>query len=193
MNNSKKVLWGIVIVIVLILGVTFPRGNSVVKQIVGAVPVLDGIDSPWVSIGGVKQYYYSQSMTATSAVVCSLKNPFGATSTLLRYGVSVTSNGIGVAQTVEVSTSTTNGTPTSTSSPAYVKAFAAGAGQFSFVWNPAFSTTSTLLIGNAPGNVGNSNNVLGPSDYINFVISTGTPGTFSTYYGGRCTGVLQRL
>lgn len=193
MNNSKKVLWGIVIVIVLILGVTFPRGNSVVKQIVGAVPVLDGIDSPWVSIGGVKQYYYSQSMTATSSVVCSLKNPFGATSTLLRYGVSVTSNGIGVAQTVEVSTSTTNGTPTSTSSPAFIKAFAAGAGQFSFMWNGNSATTSALVVGGQPYSTGRSDDILGPSDYINFVISSGTPGTFSTYYGGRCTGVLQRL
>lgn len=197
MQSNKKVWVALVVVaIIAISGVSVTLGyphSQTADRSLGSVPTLDGVDSPFMTINGVRTYNYSQPIAATSSVACSIKNPFNATSTLVRYGVNVTTNGIGVAQTLEVSTSTTNNSPTSTSSPAFVKAFPASAGQFSFVWNGNSATTSALTIGSQPYSTGISNDILGPSDYINFVISTSTPGTFSPYYKGNCTGVIQKL
>ena len=92
---NKKILIGVGVLVILALGMIFPRGNSVVNQIVGAVPTLDGVDNPFVSIGGLRYYYYEQQFTATSSVLCSIKNPLNATSTLLSYSAVATSNGYG--------------------------------------------------------------------------------------------------
>lgn len=157
-------------------------------QPLGAVSTLDGVDNPYVSIGGTRQYFYRQNIAATSSTVCSVKNPFAATSTLLRYTMNVTTNGIAAAQLVDVATSTT---ALATSSPAFIKALSVGAGKFSVIWLPS-ATSSDATIGNS-AQTGASGVMIGPSEYVNVKIATSTAGTFATYYKGTCSAVFEAL
>lgn len=155
----------------------------------GAVSTLDGVDNPFVSINGLKQYYYSQNTLATSSVLCSIKNPFtNSTSTLLSYGVSASINGIG-AQNLYISTSTT---AFGSSTPAYVDRFAAPATPFSLAWGGVATTTGRLLIGIDPV-TGASDNIIRPGEYVTLRVATSTAGVFGSYVTGVCTGVLQKL
>ena len=199
MTKTEKILT-VGIVIALVVGVfAFYRSGNIGPagqngqdgNSYGAVPTLDGVDNPFVSIGGVKEYYYSQGMLATSSVVCSIKNPFNATSTLLTYGAIVTSNGIAVTQRIDLSTSTSQ---YASSSPAFVKRFDTGTGQWSLQWTVG-TTTNSELIGMKHGNLtlGSSDVILSPSDYLNLRISTSSPGSVASPWIGRCTGVIKRL
>ena|SRR3990167_10372264 len=193
--NKNIVTSGIVSVIIVFLGFTVFGGKTetiiekVVERQVGAVSTIDNVDLPFVSIGGKKQYYYSQSMFATSSAICSIKNPFNATSTLISFSAQVTSNGIASAQTLDLSTSTS---AYASSSPAYFKKFATGTGQFSVVWQSA-TTTSLNVIGIKAGVNGDSDNIIGPTDYLTLKVSSSTPGTYPLYYTGTCSGVIERL
>lgn len=191
MINIKYIVAMVVILVIAIIGLFFPKGNTIVEQIArtGAISNLSAVDSPYVKIGGNERYYYSQTMVGTSSAVCQIKNPFNATSTLIGYSFQVTSNGLG-AQTIDVSTSTT---AYGTSSPAYVKAYSAGSGQFSVVWGRGATTTSVALIGNTGASQGFTHNVIGPNEYVNTKVATATPGTFSSYYTGTCRGVFEKL
>jgi len=156
----------------------------------GAVSTLNQVDNPYVSINGIQQYYYNQPMSATSSVLCSLANPFNATSTLVSYSAVTTVNLLG-AQSFDISTSST---AFASSSLALVRAYNTPTGQSTILWQPLATTTSSKLIGvEATGVIGNSNIVLAPSDFITFRLATGTPGTYAAYNQGSCKGVVQRL
>lgn len=194
MTNKKYIVALVAVLIIAIIGVLTPQGKTVVREIkevaVGGVSTLDGINHPFVKINGKSEYYYFQNMLATSSVICSIRNPFSATSTLERFAFQITANGLG-AQTVDLSTSST---AFASSSPAYIRAFATGAGQSSAVWGMGATTTNTSLIGMAvSNNVGNSNNLIGPNDFINVRLATSTPGTFGSYFTGTCSGVIEKL
>jgi len=79
---NKKILIVLGVLVVLILGVTFPRGNSVIQQVVGAVSGPD-ISSPYISVNGVETWYATQRMTKSTTTPCALRSPIDATSTLL--------------------------------------------------------------------------------------------------------------
>ncbi len=163
------------------------QGTPSIK--LGAVSTLDGVDNPYISVNGFKTYEYRQPIVATSSTFCSIRNPFNATTTIKNYHVSVTSNGLG-SQLFDISTSST---ALASSSPAFVKNFSGGTGQFQTVWNSNGTTTNALLIGTAQGNVGFSNVIIGPAEYITAKISTSTAGTFASYYVGSCQGEIVRL
>lgn len=78
--NTKNVLIGLGVIVLLVLGVTFPRGNSVVQQIVGATAGPDDTN-PYHSLNGVEQWNYSTKFNKASTTLCSFKSP-AATSTL---------------------------------------------------------------------------------------------------------------
>lgn len=197
---NKKVLIGLLVLVVLVLGMYFPRtGGTIVERVVGAVPSLDGIDSPWVSINGVKQYWYFQPMnSATSSVVCSIKNPFDGPATLKSYSFNATSTdktrgGIGTPD-FDLSTSTTQ---YATSTPSLIRDLTmiatAGAAKFNAVWTMA-STTNTRVIGESNLEEGASAIVIPRNVYLNLRLSTTTaPGTFTTYLTGECRGVFEKL
>ena len=86
----KKILIGLGVVVLLVLGVTLPRGNSVVQQIVGANPGPDSY-SPYNSFNGIQQWYTSRALTQASSTICAIKSP-SATSTLVRGSVHINTN-----------------------------------------------------------------------------------------------------
>jgi len=193
----------IVIAIIAIVGLFTPQGRKVAEKVVspvtqlGAVSTLDGVDMPFISIGGKRAYSYSQAMIATSSTICAIQNPFRATSTITVLSAQSTSNGIAVANNLYVSTSTTQ---YGSSTPALVHAFAMGTGQWflSFRGNSATTTGGTggtnsadLLPGMYPN--GSSRYILGPSEWVTFRIATSTAGTFASYNTGTCTGLFERL
>lgn len=191
---NKKVLWGAV-VLALVLSViailSTPSGNTVERIITGATPTLDGVDSPWVTINGVKSYYYNEQMTATSSVPCSVKNPWNATSTLVWYSAKVTASGLG-SQAFDVSTSTT---ALASSTPAFLynvtTASMPSATDFVALYSPGVAESTTVVGQNA---VGRSSALIGPGEYVNLRISTSTPGTFAGgYWTGTCKALIQEL
>jgi hypothetical protein len=204
--NTKNIVTSIVIsVIVVFLGFTIFGGKTTervivekdgTRTVVGAVSTLDNVDLPYVSIGGNQQYYYSQRMFATSSVVCSIKNPFNASSTLASYGFSVTSNGIASAQSLGLSTSTS---AYGSSTPSYIRAFPAPASAFAGTWGGVIATSTGAagvigMSGTATwGSTGQSDNIIGPSEYMNLRLSTTSAGTYPLYYTGTCSGVIEKL
>jgi hypothetical protein len=160
------------------------------RQTLGAVPSFNSLNSGYVNINGNEEFYYNQPMSATSSVPCSIQNPFNATSTVIVYGVKTSTNSFG-ASVVDISTSTTG---FASSTPAFVKGFSTGAGQYTIAWTANGTTTNTNTIGMRAGaTTGISDIILGPTEYINFRISTSSPGTFGTYNIGSCTGVIQKI
>lgn len=168
--------------------VNVPTPSPVATKL-GAVPTLDGVDNPFVNIGGLRQYYYSQAMSATSSAACSIQNPFQATSTILSYTALVTANNLG-SQIFDISTSST---AIASSSPAFIRAFPTGTGQFSTIWSPMGTTTSTLIGGEPFRTNGSSLVILGPTEYLTLRYATSTPGTFGAYNVGACKALIQRL
>lgn len=153
------------------------------SQTLGAVSTLDGIFYPYVKIADSREYYWNTAFSATSSVVCSIQNPYKATSTIPRVSVIGTVNSFG-AHLLDISTSST---AFGSSSPAFVKAFNTGTGQFNINWFANSTTTNTILIGAKAGSLNSvSDVILGPTEYLTVRIATSSPGTFGTYNSGRC-------
>lgn len=186
----------VVIAAIALGGYFFPGVTTVVQEKLGATSSLDRVDSPFVSINGYRNYYYSQGINATSSVPCSVK--VTATSTLVSYSVFAKTNTFNAA-TFDVSTSTSpfaSGGTYGSSSPAYVRAFTTpNALGFSLVWAGNGTTTSTKLIGTTvSNNVNVSDNIIFPGQYLNLTIATTSAGTFAAgYMAGTCSALLQIL
>lgn len=145
--------------------------------------------------GGIDYAHVEVALTATSSVPGIIKNPFvstAATSTILACGVEVTSNGIAVAQSLDISTTTGTGGYGS-STPAIMSGYAAGTGQFTAPcgFNSATSTQSAtnaagVKTGLLPGmtNAGLSNYISVTGEYLTARIASATPGTFTSYWTG---------
>lgn len=191
--NKEKVLWGLVIVALLLSGLAYrkagvpgPKGED--GKVLGSTPTLDGIDSPYAKINGLGQYYYTQPMMATSSVLCSIQNPFKATSTLLNYSAVITGNG-SAPQVADLSTSTNAFASTS---PALMRG-RTFAGLDSFFWTPTNPTSTDARTIGLVGASGDNTMILGPSDYVNLRIATSTPTSGIVVWRGRCSGVIQKL
>ena len=168
----------------------FPKVQQTVNQVLGAVSTLDGIDLPFVSIGGLKEYHFSAPLTATSSFICVLKNPYNATTSIESIGAESTNAGIAAANTLYVSTSTT---AFGTSSPAMINGFAMGTGQWTAVMQKNTGTSSAdTTVFNGMNSNGTSNYRLAPNEWITWKIATTTGGTFVTYDQGTCSAVLKR-
>ena len=207
MKSKSAIIVGVVAVL-LSVGFTLWQGgtNTVVyktepQQQVGAVSTLDGVDFPYVSIGGLKTAYFSIPIAATSSVICSIKNPYGATSTVQNFGVNITGNGLGNVQ-FDLSTSSSAYANVSygSSTPAFIKAAITGSGQSTFYWESNATTTNINVIGMNSnlgsvlgGAIGKSDVVLGPNDYVTVRVATGTPGTYVVNNTGTCGGVFRRF
>src|SRR3990167_401893 len=119
MDNIKNYfVVGVVLLVVAIAGIVYPRPVPVVDNVrsitdrvdewmetrLGAIPGTT-IDSRIVTIGGVDIGYIGQPITATSSALCSLRNPFSSTSTIDKLTIRRTS-GFEAATTFDISTST---------------------------------------------------------------------------------------
>ncbi len=219
-NYIKQNLVLIVIAAILLFGVF---GNS---QLFGATTARTTITNPWTfqeavtqnatstiasqgvpayqTLGGIDFAFVENDLTATSSIPGIIANPFGstaATSSLVSCGMVVTSNGIAVAQSFDVSTTTGTGGYGS-STPAIISGFAAGAAQFFMPcgFNSATTTSSTasnqyVPVGLLPGRTqsGASNYIIQGGEFLTGRIASSTPGTFSSYWTGKFWAVFMKL
>jgi len=209
MKDNRNIVIGVVVLVVLILGIVFPRGNSVVERVinntVGAVSTLDGVDTPFVKIGGNQRWIGSLGISATSSVLCSLKNPFGATSTLESFSYRIATSSIARSEYVSLSTSTSqyrdNAGSYGSSTNAFMHTTIPAYGYndaFSFRPNSATSTgTGASATGDASlyfgiTASGTSAYIIKPTEYLNLVIGSTTPGTFATFPQGTCSYEIQK-
>src|SRR3990167_3552815 len=145
--NNKKVLALIAIVAIIAIGAYFfPTGRTVVERVtekLGAVSTLDGVDNPYVSICGKKMYYATIPMAATSTRVCSFRNPFNATSSIVSFSAAITT-GITGSNYFDLGTTTVaNGLGSST--PVLLsKHYVLSGGQDSVSWVPGTASTTNL-------------------------------------------------
>lgn len=193
MNKKYIYVSGLIAVVIAIGAYIYSSTPATSPIAVGAVPTLDGIDSGFMKINGQREFRWTGSMVATSSAICSVKNPYGATSSIVYLSAESTNTGITAANNLFVSTSTTI---YASSTPALVAGFAMGAGQWSMAWQPNSATTTangatSLLAGMST--VGTSNYILGPSEFITWRIGTSTPGTFSTYDQGVCSAIFRKI
>ena len=200
---EKKYVWGVVGVVVLVMVfLLFGQGKDGIdgrngRDGLGAVSTLDGVDFPYVSINNRRTWQGGITISATSSILCSMQNPFGATSTLRNFSMVVTNNGFGATQDIDVSTSTD---AFGSSSPAFIKQFETGAEQFHIVFNGSGSGTTTdlRLIGLTPHgagdrNFGGSDNIIGPTEYVNVGTGSTSASTFDTFMVGFCNFEFERL
>lgn len=162
------------------------RPNINVPELkLGAVSSISNVTEPNLSINNVREFYYSQNTIATSSAVCSILNPFNATTSILSYAFEVVSNGLG-AQTFDLSTSSTH---LASSSPALIRAATIPAGRSTAFWvAPGGAASATVL---SAATNGRQQAFLKPGEYLNIVLATSSPGTFGSYLTGTCKAVLQ--
>lgn len=192
--NTNKILVCLGVLLVLVLGVTFPRNGGtvaerIVEKTVGGVSTLDGVDGSYVNINGVQTAYVSQPINATSTMLCNIKNPYTSTSTLLSLSVRVTSGILG-ANAYSVSTSSTY---YGSSTPALVLNHNIPTGSTdSMQWFINSATTSPgVLPGVSP--TGETFVKVKSGEYVVTRLATTTgAGALAAYYGGQCSAVFQR-
>ena len=201
--HKKIYIVALVAILVIAIGsYYFPQSTQQIirEKVIGAVATLDGVESGFMTINGNKQFRFAQPIQATSSVVCSLKNPYQATSSIDTIGITAANRGdLSAANNLFISTSST---AYGSSTMAFAELFAMGTGQFSYSFskNVATSTFASSNVMGAPLNVlpgradnGASNYILGPNEWITWRIATSTAGTFGTYMGGTCSAVVDKI
>lgn len=188
--NTKNVSVGVAVVVVLVLGLVFPRsGGTVVERIVGAVPTLDGVDSGATQIGGVEVNYVRIPIQATSSTICSIPVPENATSTVLSWKANIVTGILG-ANKMSLSTSTNN-YATSANFFIYDRNVATGVGD-SFSWTSGATTTAANNLVK-PLTTGESPYFLLPGERLNLRLATTTgAGALAAYYTGYCEATFLK-
>jgi len=199
---NKNIVLGLVAVLVIATtGLFFPRGNTVVQQVLGSVSTLDGVDNPSISIAGKREWKEQIPLNATSSMVLSLQNPLQATSTVTYLSCESTNVGIAQANNLFFGTTSLDSRYATTTANAWNAGFAMGTGEWSYKFVPnTATTTDTLSPPVAPTNVlegangdGSSNYILGATEVLYAKIATSTAGTFVTYDVGACNVTLEKI
>ncbi len=201
MNTQNKLVVGIILALVIAVGSWFKAGSQGPQgpagdTSLGATATLDGVDNPFVSIGGVKTWSGTQNFTATSTRVCRIKNPFSATSTIVSFSAKFGAGILG-ANKFSLGTSSAAAQGYATSSPAlmFERTVASAVTNDSIGWQPELSSATTSLnvmsaIDPATGEV---NARLAPGEYLVFAIGSTTAGTVNAaYYTGICSAVIRQ-
>ena len=193
---KNNILVGAIIAIVVLIGAYFILPRQVVNTVVerlGAVSTLDGIDSSYTSIGGLKTWFGTLSMTATSVVPCTIPNPFGATSTIVRASHRITTGLLG-ANSITLSTSST--AQATGSIPALMLSHSIGSNAQDYaMWFPIATTTQSSSnknsIWDGINSDGSSPILLRPTESLQWRVATITPGT--GFFTGSCSAVIHKL
>lgn len=205
-SGILKVLLGIVGVIsalVVVLGAGYLKAPPADLSL-GAIPGNE-VQGDVLIVGGLEKAYVRRAFTATSSVLCSIRNPFfGATSTIESFSA-VFSRGVLGANLFDVST-TSNTLGYGSSSPALIAAHnIPSTDKPVIVFQKNASTTSSVNTGNDGGTVlaglnastgltGISNYILGPREFLTMRLSTSTiRGEFAAPYQGTCTAEFKRI
>ena len=194
MDKIKNIVLAATVVGVLLLGIAFFSGSTVptAKQVADEVSknlgalVGPDIPYPYFCFGGVCRYASSVSMKTATTTICSIQNPASATSTVLSFSAQITTGFTGV-NTFDLGTSTIS---SGTSSPAMVLAHSVGSSaKDTMSWTSSATTTDVFrrLGGNETD--GSSFFRLGPKEWLNYKIATGTVGNGG--YTGTCKAVFE--
>src|SRR3990167_6546851 len=140
--DKKYYVWGgILLALVLVLGMLFPRpGPSVVEKVIerlGAIPGTS-VDSNYFSIGGIEFYQNGVGFTATSSVFCSFKNPFAPATTSIDFISVSRSTSFAATTEFDISTSTT---AYGSSTVALVLGKSVDGAQDTTLWTPRHAST----------------------------------------------------
>lgn len=193
--NTQKILATVGILAALVMGfLGYTKQASLPPFQAGAVPTLDGVDNPFVTIGGYPTFERKIPMSATSSVVCTIKNPFNATSTLVRFGASITT---GILGTNAFSLSTTTGlNGFGSSTPSLMRDHSVGSNTVDAVaWYPSSSTSTPVnVLSLLSGATGESFDLIAPNEWVVYRIATTTSaGALATYYTGSCDYLFQKI
>src|SRR3990167_2059654 len=197
MENKNSKVWVALIVIIAViatLGLFFPKGREVVKDVFGAVSTLDGVSNPSINIAGKREWKEQIPLNATSSMVLSLLNPLQATSTVTYLSCESTNVGIAEANNLYFGTTTLASRYATTTANAWNEGFAMGTGEWSykFVNSSTTSLTDNVLEGvNHENN--SSNYILGATEVLYAKFGTSTAGTFVTYDAGACNITLEKI
>lgn len=178
--KAQNIFIGIVAVIVLALGVTFPHSQTVIQQVakdtksavVGAFAGPD-IYSEYLTFNGTEFHYASVPMRTATTTVCSIKTPNSTstiTSGMVLFRTSSTS-----ASTITIAKGVT---PNASTTVIKTQAVAAGAQATVLVASSTMSAAAQVT------------NTFAPSTYVNVLMRKGI-GTFSPT--GRCDVVFQTV
>src|SRR3990167_11073683 len=200
MENKNSKVWVALIVIIAViatLGLFFPKGREVVKDVFGAVSTLDGVSNPSINIAGKREWKEQIPLNATSSMVLSLQNPLQATSTVTYLSCESTNVGIAQANNLFFGTTSLDSRYATTTANAWNSGFAMGTGEWSykFVENTASSTADGAPLNILEGsNVdGSSNYILGATEVLYAKFGTSTAGTFATYDAGACNVTIEKI
>lgn len=172
--NTQKFLIAIGVAVVLVLGVTFPKGNTVVERITTQFGAAAGPDmsGPYLSVGGVASWSERQVMKQATSTLCAFKSP-SSTSTLDHFSA------------------------TFSTTASYATVYAVGNDP------TAFSTTTSIIAATQMSFAANSANstvasttkpIIPPSTYVNLKLSTTTAGASATFAPvGACEAVFIAL
>ena len=171
-----------------------------VDYVLGAVSTLDGVDSPYINIAGLKGFWGTRSLVASSSNICVLKNPLGVPAVIEEISLNVVTNRTqGVS--FDISTSTDG---FATSSVILARGALAAAATSQYAWTPKSGTTTAatsiplvgggnLLLENSAQDLGSTRFVLGSNEFLNVRLSTTTGGAapLAAYSVGTCGYVLR--
>ena len=162
---SKKIFIGAVVAILLILGLVFPRGNTVVERMVTEFAGSAGPSHLVTQQFLAGTMGYSVPVISTTTVICRLRNPLQATTTY--------------SSRLKITTSTTTATVFMLSTTTdIVKGFAT-TGPATMMSRPIGANNQITASYNGTDN----NNVLGPSDWVYWGYAAGTNPTEATVAG----------
>ena len=168
--NNKFIGVALIAILVIAIGAyTFPKGNTIVERIVGAVSGPD-IQSEYLNVNGVETWYKAIPFNTASTTRCALRAPIHATSTLSFEGV------VKAATTTDY-TITLAKSATAFATTTLIRELAVTeAGQIAL---PTASTTVTVLA--------DTNRTFKPGEYL--VVSTAGP-TATAFDSGYCAAVF---
>ena len=181
------VLLGVIVFVVAV--VYFTRTKPTITK---AIPGTEVFGNEF-TLNGQTTYTLNTAIAQATSTICGFKNPNPRGTTTIEQAFVNISTGYTGANTIDFGTSTVS---SGTSSPALVKEYSIGSGAKATIQlakNTATSTTgiNSALSGVLPGmtSAGVSNYHLGPDQWFNFKIATGTPGTGG--YTGTCWLVVK--
>ncbi len=205
-NKNINIIAGVAVVLAVIFGVSYLKPTTVQNMVnvppqeqaqhtqsnYGAVSSLDGVDYPYVSIGGQREFHKTYQFSATSSIPVIIPNPFGATSTIIYIRSEIT-KGITGANTFDIST-TSSSTGYGSSTPALIYAHSVATGAQDYVvWSPNGLSSTTPTINGAQVLLntaidGTSGFVLKKNESLTLRFATSSAGTFA---GGYLIGTVD--
>ena len=147
MDRKYLIGGGVLLALVLVLGMFFPRpGPSVVERVIerlGATPGTS-VDSKFYSIGGQNFYQAAVGFDATSSVLCAFKNPFAPATTSIDFISVSRTTSFAAASEFDISTST--GQFGSSTVALVLGRSVAAASQDTTLWTPRHASTSVFTV-----------------------------------------------